>query len=73
MGATADILARPQHSYTRRLLAAVPSGKPGENRKDGRLREAVAPKLAFTRPGERLVQLPLVEVLPGHFVRAEAA
>ncbi|NBN77943.1 dipeptide ABC transporter ATP-binding protein [Microvirga tunisiensis] len=73
MGATADILARPQHSYTRRLLAAVPSGKPGENRKDGRLREAVAPKLAFTRPGERLAQLPLVEVLPGHFVRAEAA
>jgi peptide/nickel transport system ATP-binding protein len=73
MGATADILARPQHSYTRRLLAAVPSGKPGENRKDGRLREAVAPRLAFTRPGERLAQLPLVEVLPGHFVRAEAA
>ena len=73
MGATADILARPQHSYTRRLLAAVPSGKPGENRKDGRMREAVIPTLAFTRPGERLVQLPLVEVLPGHFVRTEAA
>ncbi|MFN4009415.1 MAG: dipeptide ABC transporter ATP-binding protein [Pannonibacter sp.] len=73
MGPTAEVLAQPRHSYTRRLLAAVPAADPDRRRPAGAMRLGVPPAMAFTRPGETLEDLPLIEMSPGHFVRAEAA
>ncbi len=41
VGDTKDIVSRPQHSYTQRLLAAVPVPDPEEQRKRRELRDAI--------------------------------
>ncbi len=41
VGDTADIVTRPQHPYTQRLLAAVPVPDPEEQRKRRELRDAI--------------------------------
>ncbi len=41
VGPTSDIVTRPQHPYTQRLLAAVPVPDPDEQRKRRELRDAI--------------------------------
>ncbi|MBJ3778427.1 ATP-binding cassette domain-containing protein [Acuticoccus sp. 2012] len=67
IGSRADILERPRHAYTRRLLDAVPVPNPEHRRKrlpapEGELPSPIRPVGAH-RPQTRMV-----EVAPGHFV-----
>ena len=41
VGDTLDIVTRPQHPYTQRLLSAVPVPDPAEQRKRRELRDAI--------------------------------
>ncbi|ADZ70599.1 ABC transporter ATP-binding protein [Polymorphum gilvum] len=72
MGPSAEILANPRHSYTKRLLAAVPTPDPERRRQDRSPVALSAPVIVRPR-GETVPELPLQEIVPGHFVRTEAA
>lgn len=65
-GETGLVLGAPQHPYTQRLLAAVPTAKPGEQgRRAPPVPLAAAPLLL--RPNQRPEALILTELRPGHF------
>jgi glutathione transport system ATP-binding protein len=66
IGSRQDIFERPQHPYTRKLLAAVPVAEPG-HAFDGRLIEGEVPS-ALRRAGDGPQVHRLVEVRPGHCV-----
>ncbi|MDB5915708.1 MAG: gsiA 20 [Ramlibacter sp.] len=66
IGSRQDIFERPQHPYTRKLLAAVPVAEPG-HAIDARLIEGEIPT-ALRRAGHGPQVHRLVEVQPGHRV-----
>ncbi|NML46584.1 ABC transporter ATP-binding protein [Ramlibacter sp. G-1-2-2] len=66
IGSRQDIFERPQHPYTRKLLAAVPVAEPG-HAFDARLIEGEVPS-ALRRAGHEPQIHRLVEVRPGHRV-----
>jgi len=66
IGSRQDIFERPQHPYTRKLLAAVPVAEPG-HAFDARLIEGEVPS-ALRRAGHVPQIHRLVEVRPGHRV-----
>jgi glutathione transport system ATP-binding protein len=70
IGSRQDIFERPQHPYTRKLLAAVPVAQPGRQI-DARLIQGEIPS-PMRRAGRGPEILRLVEVHPGHHV-AEAS
>jgi glutathione transport system ATP-binding protein len=70
IGSRQDIFERPQHPYTRKLLAAVPVAEPG-HAIDARLIEGEIPS-ALRKAGHGPQVHRLVEVRPGHRV-AQAA
>ncbi|MFC5499109.1 dipeptide ABC transporter ATP-binding protein [Caenimonas terrae] len=70
IGSRQDIFERPQHPYTRKLLAAVPVAEPG-HRIDSRLIQGEIPS-PMRKVGHGPEILRLVEVNPGHRV-AQAA
>jgi ABC-type glutathione transport system ATPase component len=72
LGPSADVLNRPRHAYTRRLLACVPIPDP-TLRKARVIDEAREIRSPVYRLGQQPARLPLVEVGAGHFVQAEAA
>ncbi|KAF0231186.1 MAG: hypothetical protein FD175_1055 [Beijerinckiaceae bacterium] len=72
LGPSADVLNRPRHAYTRRLLDAVPIPDPAL-RKRQRIDEAREIRSPVYPIGEEPARLPLVEVAAGHFVQAAAA
>lgn len=63
VGRTEDLYARPAHSYTRALLAAIPTIRRGVEEEP--LAEVDASSLAAAR-------LPLTEIEPGHYVELAA-
>ena len=70
IGSRQDIFERPQHPYTRKLLAAVPVAQPGRQI-DARLIQGEIPS-PMRKAGHGPEILRLVEVHPGHHV-AEAS
>ena len=69
LGPRAAIFEDPQHSYTKRLLEAVPIADPRQRRNRPLLTDEIpSPRWAH---GEQPVQVELVEVDPGHFVAVE--
>ncbi|CAN1515475.1 COG4172 ABC-type uncharacterized transport system, duplicated ATPase component [Rhabdaerophilaceae bacterium] len=72
MGPSADVLNRPRHAYTRRLLESVPIPDPAL-RKLQRIDEAREIRSPVYPLGQAPARLPLVEVAAGHFVQAQAA
>jgi glutathione transport system ATP-binding protein len=70
LGTRQDIFERPQHPYTRKLLAAVPVAQPGQHI-DTRMIQGEIPS-AVRAVGHEPEILELVEVRPGHRV-AQAA
>lgn len=61
-----EIYANPLHPYTKSLLSAVPVPDPEYERK----RQAIAYDAALYEGDDKKRQL--VEVIPGHFIRASA-
>jgi ABC-type oligopeptide transport system ATPase subunit len=69
LGPRAAIFEDPRHSYTRRLLDAVPIADPRQRRDRPLLTDEIpSPRWG---PGESPERVELVEVEPGHFVAAE--
>ncbi|MGB5760554.1 MAG: ATP-binding cassette domain-containing protein [Acidimicrobiales bacterium] len=69
LGPRAAIFENPQHSYTKRLLDAVPIADPRRRRERPLLTSEIpSPRWG---PGESPDPVELVEVEPGHFVGAE--
>ncbi|MDB5947189.1 MAG: glutathione transporter ATP-binding protein GsiA [Ramlibacter sp.] len=66
IGSRQDIFERPQHPYTRKLLAAVPVAEPGHHI-DSRLIQGEIPS-PMRQVGHGPEILRLVEVHPGHHV-----
>jgi ABC-type glutathione transport system ATPase component len=72
IGHSAEVLNRPRHAYTRRLLSSVPIPDPAlrKARVIDAAREIRSPVYPL---GHSPVRLPLVEVSSGHFVQTETA
>jgi ABC-type glutathione transport system ATPase component len=72
IGHSAEVLNRPRHAYTRRLLSSVPIPDPAlrKARVIDAAREIRSPVYPL---GQSPVRLPLVEVSSGHFVQTETA
>ncbi|MGL5136941.1 MAG: dipeptide ABC transporter ATP-binding protein [Beijerinckiaceae bacterium] len=72
MGQSAEVLNRPRHAYTKRLLASVPIPDPDKRRVQviDEAREIRSPLYPIGSP---MIARPLVEIGRGHFVQAEAA
>jgi glutathione transport system ATP-binding protein len=66
IGSRQDIFERPQHPYTRKLLAAVPVAEPGRAI-DARMIQGEIPS-AVRRVGHEPEIMQLIEVNPGHRV-----
>lgn len=71
LGTTEQIFTNPQHSYTKKLLAAIPIADPVEARKKQALEnQQVNEKSVLFNPEEATVsQQKLTQVAPDHFVR----
>jgi ABC-type glutathione transport system ATPase component len=71
LGYSADVLMRPRHPYTRRLLASVPIPDPASRRAQviDEAREIRSPTYPV---GTHPFRPPLVEVADGHFVQTDA-
>jgi ABC-type oligopeptide transport system ATPase subunit len=72
LGPSADVLNRPRHAYTRRLLASVPIPDPAL-RKPQIIDEAREIRSPLYPIGQSPARSPLIEVSAGHFVQANAA
>ena len=72
LGPSADVLNRPLHAYTRRLLASVPIPDP-VLRKPQIIDEAREIRSPLYPIGQSPARSPLIEVSAGHFVQANAA
>ena len=72
MGPSAEVLNRPRHPYTKRLLSAVPIPDPARRKIQAidEAREIASPVRAL---GDMRPPRPLIEVSAGHFVQADAA
>ena len=72
IGHSAEVLNRPRHDYTRRLLSSVPIPDPAlrKARVIDAAREIRSPVYPL---GQSPIRLPLVEVSSGHFVQTETA
>ncbi|MDM0071572.1 ABC transporter ATP-binding protein [Variovorax sp. J31P207] len=70
IGPCAQVLHRPHHPYTRKLLSAVPVPDP-TRRKERAVRTAADIPSAIFKSGGRPTSRPLVEVGEGHFARVE--
>ena len=72
IGHSAEVLNRPRHAYTRRLLSSVPIPDPAlrKARVIDAAREIRSPVYPL---GQSPVRAPLVEVSSGHFVQTETA
>ena len=72
IGHSAEVLNRPRHAYTQRLLSSVPIPDPAlrKNRVIDAAREIRSPVYPL---GQNPIRLPLVEVSSGHFVQTETA
>ena len=72
IGHSAEVLNRPRHAYTRRLLSSVPIPDPAlrKARVIDAAREIRSPVYPL---GQSPIRLPLVEVSSGHFVQTETA
>jgi len=69
LGPRSAIFENPQHSYTKRLLSAVPIADPRKRQARPLLTDEIpSPRWG---PGEAPERVELVEVEPGHFVGAE--
>ncbi len=68
IGPTRTILRNPQHAYTRRLLAAVPTRDPTHRRPPAARDNTEIPS-PVRRLGDAPETPPLVEVAPSHFVQ----
>ena len=69
IGPRSAIFENPQHSYTKRLLDAVPIADPRQRRERPLLTDEIpSPRWG---PGEGPERVELIEVEPGHFVGAE--
>ena len=69
IGPRAAVLDVPRHPYTQKLIRAVPRPDPGQRR--GRVGLDTEEIKSPVHPlGHEVVQRPMVEVGPGHFVRA---
>jgi ABC-type oligopeptide transport system ATPase subunit len=72
MGPSAAVFGTPRHSYTKRLLGAVPVPDPALGRRL-RIDEAREIRSPMRPVGDMRSSAPLAEVAVGHFVRPEAA
>ena len=72
MGPSGSVLSGPKHSYTQRLLAAVPTADPDRRRQRSLEPALRMPTLVRCR-GETVERPPLIDAGRGHFVRADAA
>ena len=70
IGSRQDIFERPQHPYTRKLLAAVPVAQPGRQIDDRLIQGEIPSPMRKAGHGPEILRL--VEVHPGHHV-AEAS
>lgn len=72
IGHSAEVLNRPRHAYTRRLLSSVPIPDPAlrKTRVIDAAREIKSPVYPL---GQSPIRSPLVEVSSGHFVQTETA
>lgn len=70
IGSRSDIFENPQHSYTQRLLDAVPIADPRQ-RRDRPLVTGEIPSPVWER-GTAPVRVEMIEVSPGHMVATEA-
>ena len=69
LGPRSAIFENPQHSYTQRLLDAVPIADPRQRRERPLLTDEIpSPRWG---PGEAPERVELIEVEPGHFVGVE--
>ena len=72
IGHSAEVLNRPRHDYTRRLLSSVPI--PDLALRKARVIDAAREIRSPVYPlGQSPIRLPLVEVSSGHFVQTETA
>ena len=67
MGPRQAVFERPQHPYTRKLMAAVPVADPAHRRRERALLVDEIPSPIHALGDEPEVA-PLIEVAPGHFV-----
>ncbi|WP_409375031.1 dipeptide ABC transporter ATP-binding protein [Verminephrobacter aporrectodeae] len=72
IGPRRSIFENPQHAYTRKLIAAVPSADPRRRQRQQSLLADEIPSPVRTAGDEAIVVAPLVQVSAGHFVARHA-